>query len=96
MLETENYIFLQRNLLLDHDLPFAETKSKPVVLLPIIETNNGLELWTDATYQMVQNTLTEFRRIDSTGHFESDDEIGAIFEQMKDTINHLEKITEEN
>ena len=55
-----------------------------------------LELWTDATYQMVQNTLTEFRRIDSTGHFESDDEIGAIFEQKKDTINHLEKITEEN
>ena len=42
-----------------------------------------LEMWTDATYQMVQNTLTEFRRIDSTGHFESDDEIGAIFEQMK-------------
>ena len=45
---------------------------------------------------MVQNTLAEFRRIDSTGHFESDDEIGAIFEQMKDTINHLEKITEDN
>ena len=55
-----------------------------------------LELWTDATYQMVQNTLAEFRRIDSTGHFESDDEIGAIFEQMKETINHLEKITEDN
>ncbi len=55
-----------------------------------------LELWTDATYQMVQGTLSEFRRIDSTGHFESDDEIGAIFEQMKETINHLEKITEDN
>lgn len=55
-----------------------------------------LELWTDATYQMVQSTLADFRKIDSTGHFESDDEIGSIFEQMKETINYLEKITEEN
>ena len=55
-----------------------------------------LEQWTDATYQMIQGTLIDFRKIDSTGHFESDDEIGAIFEQMKETISYLEQITEED
>ena len=66
------------------------------IVVNLYKKCDKLELWTDATYQMIQGTLADFRKIDSTGHFESDYEIGAIFEQMKETINHLEKITEEN
>ena len=66
------------------------------IVVNLYKKCDKLELWTDATYQMIQGTLADFRKIDSTGHFESDDEIGAIFEQMKETKNHLEKITEEN
>ncbi len=32
--------------------------------------------------------------IDSTGHFESDDEIGSIFESIKEVINELNDLTE--
>ena len=66
------------------------------IIVNLYRKCDNLELWTDATYQMVQGTLADFRKIDSTGHFESDDEIGAIFEQMKETINYLEQITEED
>tara|TARA_S200000501_G_C20272170_1_gene503403 strand:+ start:152 stop:409 length:258 start_codon:yes stop_codon:yes gene_type:complete len=66
------------------------------IIVNLYRKCDKLELWTDATYQMIQGTLADFRKIDSTGHFESDDEIGAIFEQMKETINYLEQITEEN
>lgn len=66
------------------------------IIINLYRKCDKLELWTDATYQMIQGTLANFRKIDSTGHFESDDEIGSIFEQMKETITHLEKITEDN
>ena len=48
-----------------------------------------LEQWTDSTYINIQNTLQKMRDIDSTGHFEADDEVGVIFKQIKDTIEQL-------
>jgi hypothetical protein len=36
------------------------------------------------------------KQIDSTGHFESDDEVGTVFDAIKETVNELnEFITEE-
>ena len=35
------------------------------------------------------------QKIDSTGHFEADDEVGVIFTQLKNQLLELEKITEE-
>ena len=32
--------------------------------------------------------------IDSTGHFEADDEVGTIFEGIKEVINELNDLTE--
>lgn len=66
------------------------------IIINLYRKCDKLEQWTDATYQMIKGTLVDFRKIDSTGHFESDDEIGAIFEQMKETISYLEQITEED
>jgi len=54
-----------------------------------------LEQWTDATYISIQNTLTKMRDIDATGHFEADDEVGTIFKELDETLNELDKITEE-
>ena len=36
----------------------------------------------------------ELKDIDSTGHFESDDEIGSIFDSIKEVVNELNDLTE--
>ena len=46
-----------------------------------------LETWVESFSQTVNEVQTELQRIDNTGHFEADDEIGTIFTQIKDTIN---------
>ena len=48
-----------------------------------------LETWVENFTQMIESVNNELKIIDSTGHFESDDEIGAIFEQIKNTVNQL-------
>ena len=35
------------------------------------------------------------KEIDSTGHFEADDEVGTIFEQIKETVNELNEFINE-
>ena len=49
-----------------------------------------LETWVESFSQTVNEVQTELQRIDNTGHFEADDEIGTIFTQIKDTIKQLE------
>ena len=48
-----------------------------------------LETWVESFNQMIESVDNELRVIDSTGHFESDDEVGAIFKQIKQTVNKL-------
>lgn len=55
----------------------------------LLKKTELLESWIEETSDMVQNTYTELQKIDSTGHFESDDEIGSIFEGIKLTIENL-------
>ena len=49
-----------------------------------------LETWVESFSQTVNEVQTELQRIDNTGHFEADDEIGTIFTQIKDTFKQLE------
>ena len=42
----------------------------------------------------ISRVQQELSDIDSTGHFESDDEIGAIFDGIKDIINDLNNFVE--
>ena len=49
-----------------------------------------LETWVESFSQTVNEVQPELQRIDNTGHFEADDEIGTIFTQIKDTIKQLE------
>ena len=41
-------------------------------------------------------TWEEIKTIDSTGHFEADDEVGSIFTSIKQTIEELNQYIEED
>ena len=38
---------------------------------------------------LIENVNDELKTIDSNGSFESDDETGAIFKQIQETVNKL-------
>ena len=54
-----------------------------------------LETWIEDYAQRIQDTQHTLDEIDNEGSFESDDEIGVVFESIKSAINQLEKITEQ-
>ena len=53
-----------------------------------------LETWVENFSNKVTQVQQELSEIDSTGHFEADDEIGTIFEGIKEVINELNDLTE--
>jgi len=61
-----------------------------------IQKVERLEDWIEnfsAQIILTQRTLDE---LDSEGKFKSDDDIGTVFTAIKDTVNDLNKITEED
>ena len=48
-----------------------------------------LETWVEDFTQTIQNVQSELEQIDSSGAFESDDEVGSIFNQIKTTVDKL-------
>ena len=53
-----------------------------------------LETWIENFSDKITQVQQELNDIDSTGHFESDDEIGSIFSSIKEVINELNDLTE--
>ena len=53
-----------------------------------------LETWIEDFSDRIVRIQQELKDIDSTGHFEADDEIGTIFEGIKEVINDLNEFTE--
>ena len=53
-----------------------------------------LETWIENFGDKVNQVQDDLTKIDSTGHFESDDEIGSIFDSIKEVINELNDLTE--
>ena len=49
-----------------------------------------LETWVEDFTQRIQTVQNNLNEIDSSGAFESDDEVGTIFEQIKETVKQLE------
>ena len=49
-----------------------------------------LETWVEDFTQTIEIVQNDLKKIDYRGSFESDDETGIIFEQIKDTVNKLE------
>ena len=49
-----------------------------------------LETWVEDFTQTIEIINRELKEIDTKGSFESDDETGAIFKQIQDTIKQLD------
>ena len=53
-----------------------------------------LETWVEDFGDRVTRVQQELKDIDSTGHFESDDEVGSIFSSIKEVVDELNDLTE--
>ena len=51
-----------------------------------------LETWVEDFTQRVQAVQDDLKEVDSKGYFESDDDVGSIFERIKEIINELDNI----
>ena len=53
-----------------------------------------IEDWTEDYIRRIGDVNRNIDEIDYKGYFEVDDEVGQIFQQIKDEINSLEELTE--
>mgnify|MGYP003655168010 FL=1 len=60
------------------------------VIWNLMRKTELLETWVENFTQTIETVQDDLKEIDSTGHFESDDEVGAIFNQIKETVKQLE------
>jgi hypothetical protein len=51
-----------------------------------------LETWVENFTQRVQSVQNNLKEVDSQGYFEADDEVGSIFERIKEIINELDNL----
>ena len=64
------------------------------IIWNLIRKTELLETWIEDFSDRIADVQRELSDIDSTGHFESDDEIGAIFDSIKEIINDLNNFVE--
>tara|TARA_R100000742_G_C4159880_1_gene1886 strand:+ start:10 stop:282 length:273 start_codon:yes stop_codon:yes gene_type:complete len=53
-----------------------------------------LEDWVGDYIDRINEVNTKIRQIDYKGYFEVDDEVGQVFEQLKNEVQSLEELTE--
>ena len=64
------------------------------IIWNLIRKTELLETWIENFGERVSQVQSDLNDIDSTGHFESDDEIGSIFDSIKEIINDLNNFVE--
>ena len=64
------------------------------VIWNLMRKTELLETWVENFSDKVTQVQQELKDIDSTGHFEADDEVGTIFDSIKEVINELNDLTE--
>jgi hypothetical protein len=62
------------------------------VIWNLIRKTELLETWVEDFTQRIETVQTELKVIDNRGAFEADDEVGTIFEQIKETVNQLDDL----
>tara|TARA_R100000030_G_C3248986_1_gene122487 strand:- start:1227 stop:1487 length:261 start_codon:yes stop_codon:yes gene_type:complete len=62
------------------------------VIWNLFKKTELLETWVENFTQTIQGVQDDLTQIDSSGAFESDDEVGSIFKQIKDTVNQLDNL----
>jgi len=60
----------------------------------LVVKQEQLEDWVEDYINKINEVNTNIRKIDYKGYFEVDDEVGQIFEQLKDEVQTLEELTE--
>ena len=61
------------------------------VIINLLVKTEKLETWVENFTQQATKVQDDLKEIDQSGAFESGDEVGAIFEQIKLTVNELEQ-----
>ena len=54
-----------------------------------------LETWIEDYAQRIQDTKQVLEEIDAKGSFEADDEIGVVFTSIKEAVDEINEITQE-
>ena len=62
------------------------------VIWNLIRKTELLETWVEEFTQRIETVQTDLKVIDDKGAFEADDEVGTIFEQIKETVNQLDNL----
>ena len=66
------------------------------VIWNLMRKTELLETWLEEFTTTIDSVNTEIKAIDTLGSFESDDETGAIFKQIQETINRLNTLRGED
>ena len=64
------------------------------VIWNLMRKTELLETWVEDFGDRIARVQQELKEIDSTGHFEADDEVGSIFSSIKEVIDELNDLTE--
>ena len=62
------------------------------VIWNLMKKTELLETWVEDFTQRIETVQTDLKVIDDKGAFEADDEVGTIFEQIKETVNKLDDL----
>ena len=66
------------------------------IIWNLLRNTELLETWVEDFTQTIESVNDELKLIDTRGSFESDDETGAIFKQIQETINRLNRLRGED
>tara|TARA_R100001082_G_scaffold108707_1_gene84410 strand:+ start:35 stop:286 length:252 start_codon:yes stop_codon:yes gene_type:complete len=64
------------------------------VIWNLTEKTERLEDWIEEYAERIIKTQETLNQIDDKGNFEADDEVGVIFQAIKETVDELNQITE--
>ena len=64
------------------------------VIFNLTRKTERLESWVEDYAQRAIDTQETLKEIDDKGNFEADDEVGVIFQAIKETVDELSSITE--
>ena len=62
------------------------------VIWNLMKKTELLETWVEDFTQRIETVQTDLKVIDDRGAFKADDEVGTIFEQIKETVNQLDNL----
>ena len=60
----------------------------------LLHKQEQLEDWVEDYIDRINEVNRKIRQIDYKGYFEVDDEVGQVFEQLKEEVQSLEELTE--